>query len=102
MKKLTLKNAPPIIAKWFIKYDNHFQMPQYLQGKLVNDYKEFEASSNIILDDILSIDFEKKILTTYKNEVFILTGKGKTMYIVDKELPIEWDVEEEIDDDQLP
>lgn len=91
MKNLDLKNAPPILTNWIIKYDDLFEMPQYLQGKLVNNYGEFEAKSNILLDNLLGLDLGKtpKVYTT-DGEVFLLAGKGQRMFLVENEPPIKW------------
>ena len=87
MEKLNLKNSPPILAKWTIKYDELFNMPAYIQGCLINDYGELKAGDNVVLDDILSVDFKSKAVNTYGNELFFLVGKGQKMVLVEDEQP---------------
>ena len=83
MNDLNLKNSPPILGRWTIKYDNLFQMPVFIQGCLINDYGELNAGDNIVLDDILSVDLKKKAVNTYGNELFLLAGEGRKMILVD-------------------
>jgi len=105
MKDLTLKNAPPIISHWIIKYDDVFEMPQYIQGKLVNDYNGFKAKENIILDNLIGVDLGKipRAYTT-DGETFLLAGKGRRMFLVENIPPDNWllesdDLDEDLDSD---
>jgi len=91
MERLELLNSAPLLAKWTIKYDELFDMPMYIQGRLINDYDEYHAGDNVVLDDILCLDLKNKIVTTYENEEFVLVGKGQRMILIDAEEPVEAD-----------
>jgi len=99
--KMDLKNSPPILAKWTIKYDELFNMPVYIQGKLVNDYDEYVAGDNVILDDILSVDLKHKAVRTDGGELFFLVGKGMRMLLINDTNPSAgaiWPIGEEPND----
>ncbi len=87
MERLELLNAPPILAKWTVKYDELFNMPAFIQGTLINDYADLHAGDNVVLDDILALDLKSKKVHTYSDEIFLLMGKGRRMLLIDEETP---------------
>ena len=93
VKKLHLKpKTPPILSNWIIKYDDIFNMPQYIQGKLVTSYKDMKAKDNVILDNLLGVDLGKvKKAYTTDGETFLLLGEGRRIFLVDNVEPeVNW------------
>ena len=87
MDKLILKNSDPLIMKWTVKYDEVYGMPQYVYGRLVNEYKGKDSMSEIFVRDIESLDLLNKSLVTYSGDKYTLVGKGKTMLVLNSEEP---------------
>lgn len=87
MDRIILKNSKPFIMKWTVKYDEVFGMPQYVYGRLVNDFKDKPSMSEVLINDIMSLDLMEKKLTTLEGDEYMLVGKGKTMLVLDTEEP---------------
>jgi len=73
-----------IVSKWVVKYDDVFDMPQYIQGVYLGPLLG-EAGKNIYIGDIESIDFEQMIVTRYTGDQCKLIGKGKRMILLNEE-----------------
>jgi len=79
----------PIIHRWIVKYDDVYQMPQFVQGKIVGNTSEHNSGDTIIIRDIESIDLKNKYLKTYDGSKYMLVGSGKRMILIDEQEMLE-------------
>ena len=76
------KSNYPKVGKWIVKYDDVYQMPQFIQGKLVGNTKKSMLGNKIMIKNIESIDLKENIVTTYEGGKYILIGPGKRMFLI--------------------
>lgn len=74
----------PVLGKWVVKYDDVYQMPQFVQGKLIGDFEELSNGQTIIVRDVESIDMRDKVLKTSGGFEYKLVGRGQRMVLLDE------------------
>jgi hypothetical protein len=74
----------PVLGKWVVRYDDIFQMPQFVQGVIIGDSNVHKSGDIIIVRDVESIDMKDKILKTYAGVEYILVGAGRRMILLDE------------------
>lgn len=79
---LTTKN--PVIGKWIVKYDDVYQMPQFVQGKIVGNSPKHKNGESVTIANIESIDMLSKVLKTYDGFEYLLVGEGKRMILLNE------------------
>jgi hypothetical protein len=91
----------PLIGKWIVKYDEVYQMPQFVQGTLIGDSMKLKNGQPILVRNIESIDLKEKTMKTYDGITFKLVGAGRRMILLgeDELLEIEMAQNEEKWDD---
>jgi hypothetical protein len=82
---IKLRNEMPILSKWIVKYDDIFEMPQFVQGRLIGDFDEMKNGQSIIVNNVESIDLKDKILKTKSGFAYKLIGSGRRMIIIDED-----------------
>ena len=77
-----------LLLKWAIKYDNTFNMPEYVQGTFIGKADDMPIKNGefVRIHDIESFDMLNKKLKTSKGQEFILIGKGEQIIMVDNDL----------------
>jgi len=83
----TKKSNYPKIKRWIVKYDNVYQMPQFIQGQLIGNTKNI--GKNVMIKNIESIDLENNVVTTYNGSKYSLVGKGKRMILIGEDEMLE-------------
>jgi len=76
------KTKLPKIGKWIVKYDDVYQMPQFIQGKIVGNAKKSVIGNQVMIKNIESIDLIDNIVTTYNGTKYNLIGAGRRMILI--------------------
>jgi len=81
---IRLKTELPILTKWIIKYDDRFQMPQFVQGRIIGNSNQHKNGEAVVINNIEMVDLKNKILRTYDGFKYSLLGSGKRMILLDE------------------
>ena len=84
MNYLEAKNEIPVLGRWIVKYDDTYQMPQFVQGVVIGNTDRFQNGQQIIIGEIQLIDLQNKFLTTYNGDVYKLVGSGRRMILLNE------------------
>lgn len=79
---INVDNSVKLIGKWIIKYDDKYQMPQFIQGTIIGDGINFKNGQTIIVNNIEYIDLKEKTMRTKDGTEFKLVGDGKRMILL--------------------
>lgn len=71
-----------VIGKWIIKYDDKYQMPQFVQGTIIGDGNIFKNGQTVIVSNIEYVDLKDKTMITKDGNKFKLVGDGKRMILL--------------------
>ena len=88
------KMTHPKVGNWIVKYDDLYQMPQFVQGKLVGNVPSLNLGSQVVIKSIESIDLRDKIVTTYTGGKYKLISPGKRMFLIGEDEMLELELEE--------
>lgn len=81
---INLIDKTPVLSRWVVKYDDLFQMPQFVQGRIVGNSHSHKNGSIVIISNIASIDLQNMLLTTNEGLEYFLLGLGKRMILLDE------------------
>lgn len=79
---MDINKETPCIINWVIKYDEVFQMPQFIQGKILGDYLHLKNGQRILVSNVESMDLGRKTIRTADKLDFKLIGPGKRMILL--------------------
>lgn len=79
---INLNNETPLVGKWIIKYDEKYQMPQFIQGRIIGNSLKHKNGQMIIINNIESIDLRDNTLKTNDGFGYKLIGAGKRMILL--------------------
>ena len=81
---MNINKEMPCITNWVIKYDEIFQMPQFIQGKVLGDYSYLKNGQRIVIANIESMDVGKRTIGTVDKKLFKLVGPGHRMILLNE------------------
>lgn len=87
-------NEVPVVGKWVVKYDDKYQMPQFVQGRIIGDTSTHKNGQVVVINDIESIDLKDKVVSTYGGVKYKLVGAGKRMILLNEGDLIEFKVQD--------
>jgi len=79
---VNLNSETPLVGKWIIKYDEKYQMPQFIQGRIIGDSPKHKNGQMIIINNIESIDLRDNVLRTNDGLDYRLIGDGRRMILL--------------------
>ncbi len=82
---MDIKREIPVIGKWIVKYDDVYSMPQFVQGRLIGDFKDNKSGQTVMVKNIESIDLKEKLIKTYDGQEWKLVGAGKRMLLLSED-----------------
>jgi len=79
---VNLNSETPLVGKWIIKCDEKYQMPQFIQGRIIGDSPKHKNGQMIIINNIESIDLRDNVLRTNDGLDYRLIGDGRRMILL--------------------
>lgn len=95
-------NEVPVVGRWVVKYDDRYQMPQFVQGRIIGDTQTHKNGQVVIINDIESIDLKDKVVSTYNGVKYKLVGAGKRMILLNEGDLIEFKVQDKRKKQDIP
>lgn len=82
---MDMTNKIPILAKWVVKYDEVWNMPQFVQGTIIGDYEKFRNGDRILIRNVEYMDLLNKTIKTSEGSQYQLVGDGRRMILLNEE-----------------